>query len=153
MFDTETTCDLNKLQSVRYLKGYTGSEVLEPLKSKRILIVDDDDILREFLDQVLRSFNFEVTSVNNAGLALDLLTKETFGLVLTDIQMPVMDGWELAENIKQISPGIPVIFMTGMDRSEVEKKIKNMDIDSILFKPFTFTLIKTTLDDYLAKVA
>jgi DNA-binding NtrC family response regulator len=151
MFNIEMTDNFVEFQSDRYIKDYTENREKEPLISKRVLIVDDDDILREFLDQALTAVNIEVKSVNNAFDALDLFNNEKFKLVLTDIQMPGMDGWELATHIKKSSPETPVILMTGMQMDQVEEKRKNNHIDFILYKPFSVKQLETTVTNYLTK--
>lgn len=95
------------------------------LKPKRILVVDDDHCVREVLSRLLIALKFKVKSVDNAYDALDLFINEGFELVLTDIQMPGMDGWELAFNIKKISTETPVILITGMEKHEVEERMQN----------------------------
>jgi DNA-binding NtrC family response regulator len=152
MFNIAVMSNPEKFQPDRYLKEYTENVKLDSQISKRVLVVDDDDILREFLDQALTAINIEARSVSNAYDALDLLINEKFELVLTDIQMPGMDGWELATNIKKSSPEIPVILMTGMQMEQV-KKIKNNSYDFILHKPFSLKELEATVTNYLSKGA
>jgi DNA-binding NtrC family response regulator len=151
IFNIGNTGDLNSFQSNSFMKDYTENEGSYETDNHRLLIVDDDDILREFIDQALSTVNIKVKSVNNALDALDLFANEKFELVLTDIQMPGMDGWELATNIKKISPDTPVILMTGMQSNYVEEKMKKINIDSILYKPFSFKLLETTVNNCLVK--
>jgi DNA-binding NtrC family response regulator len=152
MFNIDCADNSNNFQSLRYLKNYAESKEADTQISKRVLIVDDDDILRDFLDQALNSINVEVMSASNANDALELLTNERVGLVITDIQMPGMDGWELATIIKKTYPETPVILMTGMQMDQVEKKMKNNHIDFILYKPFSIKQLEATVTNYLTKV-
>jgi|WetSurSiteA1Bulk_404760.scaffolds.fasta_scaffold13290_4 DNA-binding NtrC family response regulator len=117
---------------------------------KRILVVDDDPTIRDVLCRILNLLGFEVKSFGNAFDALNSFINEVFELVLTDIQMPGMNGWELAFNIKKESPDTPVILITGMAKDDVEEKMKNSRADSILFKPFNVTQIKTAVYSFLA---
>jgi two-component system, chemotaxis family, sensor kinase CheA len=130
---------------------YASSKVHENNHSetKRILLVDDDITIRNILDRLLTSLKFDVRSVDNGLDALNLFMNEGFELVLSDIQMPGMDGWELTSNIKKKSPGTPVILITGMDKSYVEKEMKNNRADSVLFKPFNLKQLKSTLSSFL----
>lgn len=118
-------------------------------KPKRILVVDDDRTIRNLLDTFLSALEFEVKTAGNAYDALNLFINEKFDLVLSDIQMPGMDGWELASNIKKTSLETPVILITGMDKSQVQKQMKNSLADSVLYKPFNLKYIKTTVYDFL----
>ncbi|MFH2043672.1 MAG: response regulator [Pseudomonadota bacterium] len=120
------------------------------VKPKRILVVDDDNALCNLLAIMLSELKFEVKSVNNAYDALDLFINEEFELVLTDIQMPGMNGWELACNIKKTSPETPVILMTGMIKDAVIEGMKNGHADSVLFKPFALKDLEETLYGFLA---
>jgi len=151
MFNIEAMDNSNKFQSHSYIKDYGESDDVKNQISKRVLIVDDDDILREFLDQALTAANIKVKSASNGHDALDLLNNESVELVLTDIQMPGMDGWELATHIKKSSPETPVILMTGMQKDQVEEKRKNNHIDFILYKPFSVKQLETTVTNYLTK--
>jgi CheY-like chemotaxis protein len=128
-----------------YRENY-GNEIAH---SNRVLIVDDDDIFREFIDQALTYLKFDVESVDNGQDALELFINEGFGLVLTDIQMPGMDGWELATKIKTASPNTPVILMTGMQKDLVEKKMRDGHADSVLYKPFKLNDVQVVVNDYL----
>lgn len=79
----------------------------------RILIVDDEDSLLLTLVANLELEGFEVIGAENAARALELLHREAFDLVLTDIRMPGMNGVELFRTIRSVSPHMPVILMTG----------------------------------------
>jgi CheY-like chemotaxis protein len=101
-----------------------------------ILIVDDDRAVRTILSTLLSTMGFQVTQATNGHEALDLFSKERFGVVLTDFQMPGMDGFALASSIKISSPKTPVIMITGSDQSVVQEKMRTGCVDSVLFKPF-----------------
>lgn len=119
-------------------------------KSKRILLVDGDNAIRKILLLLLSGLKFKVKSVDNAYDALSLFINEGSELVLTDIQIPGMDGWELAFNIKKISPKTPVILMAGMEKHEIEDRIKNAYADFILFKPINVKYLKKIVYGFLA---
>jgi len=112
-----------------------GAEALTGASSP-ILIVDDDQGVRTVLSSLLSMIGFQVTQATNGHEALDLFSKERFGVVLTDFQMPGMDGFTLASNIKISSPKTPVIMITGSDQSIVQEKMRTGCVDSVLFKPF-----------------
>jgi DNA-binding NtrC family response regulator len=119
-------------------------------RSKRIILVDDDDAIRKILFLLLSELKFEVQSFDNAHDALAFFNNKGAELVLTDIQMPDMDGCELAFNIKKTSPKTPVILMTGMEKDEVEDDVNNGYADFILFKPFNIKYLRKIVYSFLA---
>jgi CheY-like chemotaxis protein len=102
---------------------------------RRILVVDDDRGVRDALAGILGDLGYEVAVAADGDEALDLLQDSTFGMVLTDLNMPGMDGLSLARRIKKDS-STPVVLITASDRRSVEARIKDSVVDSVLFKPF-----------------
>lgn len=135
---------------IHYPVEYRTSEDRDIEKSKRIILVDDDNTIRKILSLLLSEFKFEVNSVDNAYDAMNFFIDKGADLVLTDIQMPGMDGRELACNIKKISPKTPVILMTGMRKDEVEDDVNNSHADFILFKPFKAKYLRKVMCSFLA---
>ncbi len=101
-----------------------------------ILVVDDNHGMRSCLSALLSTMGFQVTQAEDGGEALELISRKKFGLVFTDFEMPGMDGFALASNIKRSSPDTSVIMMTGSDKRVVQEKMRNGCVDSVLFKPF-----------------
>ena len=83
---------------------------------KKILVVDDNELVRIGLTQMLSRLGYEVVATDNGEKGLDLFLKNRFDLVITDFEMPGMNGIDLAGHIKQRSPITPVILMTGMEK-------------------------------------
>ena len=79
----------------------------------RILLAEDDDAMRTYLDRALTKAGFDVVAVDRGTAALPLLETEAFDLLLSDIVMPEMDGIELAQRCAELSPGTKVMFITG----------------------------------------
>ena len=111
----------------------------------KILIVDDSKDIRDILSKVLSLMGFEVAVASNGNEALNLFLTNSFDLVLTDLEMPDMDGWALAFNIKEESPDTPVVMITDSERQAVMERLKGSCIDSILFKPFMLEDIQKTV--------
>jgi len=106
-------------------------------RNRRILVVDDDSRTREMLLKALSFMGYEAVAARNGIEAIDMFFGNIFDLVITDLQMPGMDGWSLAYNIKEKFPGTPVILMTAQAKAHVIKDIEKSYIDSALFKPFS----------------
>ena len=118
-------------------------------KSGRILVAEDNQTIKDTVFMLLDFMGFEVALADNGVEALSLFLKDSFDLVLTDLEMPTMDGWSLTHFIKQRSPNTPVVLMTGADRETVLKKVERGPVDSVLFKPFTLEDLEATVQGAL----
>jgi CheY-like chemotaxis protein len=85
----------------------------EGVAGKTILLVEDNDLVRDFADGLLADLGYKVLSTGSADEALARLAKEEIDLVLTDVVMPGMSGIELARKINADRPGLPVLLATG----------------------------------------
>jgi len=117
-------------------------------RSLRVLVVDDEPILRSLVEAYLTCDGHAVVTASSAALALPLLKTGQFDLVLTDKAMPEMNGEQLAVAIHECRPGLPVILMSGF--GDLMKAAGEMPphIRALLSKPIT----ETSLRDALAKV-
>ena len=79
----------------------------------RILLAEDDQVMREYLTRALERAGYAVTAVERGTAAIPLLQAERFDLLLTDIVMPEMDGIELARRASEMVQGLRVMFITG----------------------------------------
>lgn len=100
---------------------------------KRILIVDDNNENRDILSEFFLIQGFEVETANNGLQALNLFFEYHFDALVTDFQMPCMDGLTLADEIRKKEPEILIIMMTG----DILTSIQEIDlVDYVLKKPF-----------------
>ncbi len=102
---------------------------------KKVLVVDDDEALVELVDQVLTSKGYEVLKASNGQEALRLLFDQRPDLVLLDVVMSKMDGWQTCSRIRDVSD-IPIIMLTGKRRAE-DDIVRGLGYgaDDYLFKP------------------
>ena len=103
---------------------------------KSILVVDDDQFIRATVKNMLEFLGYEVTEACDGIEGLKMFLKSPTDLVLTDLQMPLMDGGSLAQLIKDESPSTPVVLLTGSDSKEIKQRLKNKTVDAIIYKPF-----------------
>ena len=101
----------------------------------RILLAEDDAVMREYLTRALERSGYSVSAVDRGTAALPLLETDSFDLLLTDIVMPEMDGIELAQKAQEIAPGMRVMFITGFAAVTL-KAGSAMPNARILSKPF-----------------
>jgi DNA-binding NtrC family response regulator len=102
-----------------------------------ILVVDDEPVVLEGVRRILEGDRYSVEICTNGRAALDLLQKQDFNMVITDLKMPEMKGQELLKAIKILQPEIPVIIITGnITVGNAIDTMKNRAIDYIL-KPFS----------------
>jgi CheY-like chemotaxis protein len=120
---------------------------------RRILVADDDKAIRDVVTWFLEFMGFEVAIAANGIEALAVFLESSFDLVLTDLQMPDMDGLSLASHIKERSPSTPLILLTGSDRETVRKKAERSLVDSVIFKPFRLEDLQRTVQGALASNA
>ena len=106
------------------------------MQKNKILIVDDEENIREVIKEYAKNENFEVIEADNGVKALELLNNEKFDLMVLDIMMPIMDGFTLLNNIPK-EKRIPTIILSARD-DEIDK-LEGFDkgIDDYLCKPFS----------------
>ena len=80
---------------------------------EKILVVDDETSMTQYLSIALRKDGYEVTAVNSGQQALEKAKGESFSVAITDFKMPGMDGIEVLAGLKKIDPTLPVIVMTA----------------------------------------
>lgn len=114
-----------------------------------ILIVDDEPMLRELLADFLRYKGFKTIEAEDGPAALKLIEeKSDIGLVMSDVLMPGMNGFELCEKIKQRSPEIPFVIVTG-NGYPYEKHGKKSSVDAMISKPFDYATIQVLIKGFL----
>jgi PAS domain S-box-containing protein len=127
--------------------GRKDGEPTEPAKSPadlngraleglRVLVADDDLAVCHSVEDLLRSQGCEVTTARNGREAEDLLDQGRYDLVLSDVVMPDVDGYELLKHVREFHPETPVVLMTAFfyDRDHVIKRSKLAGLDGVLYK-------------------
>ncbi|SEM15036.1 two-component system, OmpR family, response regulator ResD [Mesobacillus persicus] len=102
---------------------------------KKILVVDDEFQMRQLLRLYLQQENYLVEEAENGKEAFDLIVRSDFDLMILDVMMPIMDGWQTIEQVRQISD-IPIMMLTA--KGAVEDKVTGLTrgADDYLVKPF-----------------
>ncbi|MFC2074677.1 sigma-54-dependent transcriptional regulator [Bdellovibrionota bacterium] len=115
----------------------------------KILVVDDDASIREFLEIMLKRDNYEVKTAINGEKAWKQFQKESFDVVITDMQMPKMSGIELLEKIKESNPETVVLVITAFGSTETAVDAMRLGAFDYIAKPFKIDEIKNRLKNAL----
>lgn len=103
----------------------------------RILVVEDEEGILSLLEEMLRIAGFDPITANSGAQALALIRKESIDLVLLDINLPLLDGFQVLTKIRQTHPGMPVIMLTArQDKRDVIEGF-NLGADDYVVKPFS----------------
>lgn len=114
-------------------------------QSKRILVVDDEDIIRVLLTEILTEEGYEVITAPDGEHAVELLEKENFDLVISDMVMPGMNGIEVLQAAFRINPDYQVVMITGYPSVDTAVRLVNLGAADYITKPFNVDLIKITV--------
>jgi signal transduction histidine kinase/DNA-binding NarL/FixJ family response regulator len=103
----------------------------------KVLVIDDNELNLNLVCHLLESWGFAVEAVKSAQAALDKLTRETFDLVLVDIQMPEMDGYTLTRKIRnELQLSVPIIALTAYARANESERNFKSGLNDFISKPF-----------------
>jgi PAS domain S-box-containing protein len=125
----------------------------EPLEgNERILVVDDQGEIIDLLEDVLGGAGYTVVKASGGNEALARLEAEPFDLLITDLGMPGMSGWEVVHEARRIRPGIRTLLLTGWAATLDPEEIRRNGVDQTLKKPFEMDEILRMVRDILAPV-
>ena len=116
----------------------------------RILLAEDDESMRTFLEKALKTAGYEVTGFENGKAAYARLLEEPFTLLLTDIVMPEMDGIELARRASELDPELKIMFITGFAVVTLNPEKRPPQDAKVLSKPFHLRDLVREIDRLLA---
>lgn len=118
---------------------------------EKILIVDDDESVREMLADFFRLLGYQSIVAANGREALDLLEKQEVSLVISDIKMPVMDGIEMLKQIKARYPHLGVILVTGYKPDYSWNEVMRAGASDYVTKPFDINMLEKKVRAYFEK--
>ena len=110
-------------------------ESKQEFQPARILIIEDDDRNRKLFEQMLSLIGHHVVGVHAGKEGLKLMKQSSFDIVITDLSMPGLSGWEVAKKAKEEDPQIRVILLSGWGVQQESKQVKESGIDIVLSKP------------------
>jgi len=117
----------------------------------RVLVVDDDELVRSLTVRVLERAGYSVVSAASAAHALELVGRDSIDLVVSDVVMPGLTGVELLTELRSRKPDLPVLLMTG-GSPEPERTAKALELgaSAIVSKPYTHAELRDAVETALA---
>ena len=117
----------------------------------KILIAEDDRDLNRLVSLTLLNNGFDVTSCFDGAEALEQFDKNKYDALLTDVMMPNMDGFDLAQNVRDMDKTVPIVFMTAKDDKQSKMLGYALEIDDYVTKPFDVDLLVLKLKAILRR--
>ena len=107
-----------------------------PRRPLRVLVVDDEEPVRKFVDRVLKDAGYEtMTAVDGTDAMATAAKSGAFNMLVTDVMMPQMTGDELARRLRQTEPGLKVLYLTGFSDRLFKEKVTLWEDEAFLDKP------------------
>lgn len=117
----------------------------------RILVVDDEELIRRLMDQLLTAAGYHVTTAIDGREGVGLLEHERFDLLISDMVMPYMSGAELLAAAKRLDPELPVVIMTGYPSVASAKELMQEGAVDYITKPFDVDVVAAKVAAILGK--
>jgi CheY-like chemotaxis protein len=114
----------------------------------RVLVIDDEPVVRETLGEMLRQQGHHVVAVDDGASGLARFRAEPFDLVMTDLAMPGMSGWQVAQAVKAARPHVPVVVVTGWGVELSQAELRAHGVDRVLGKPFEYDDVRDVVASF-----
>jgi len=118
---------------------------------KKILVVDDEESVRFILKHMLETGGYSVETANDGQEALETMKSSRFDMLVTDINMPIMNGLELFNKTRGEFPGLPVIFITAHGKDKIVIEAMKVGLADFIEKPFKMDYVLKTVQEHLSK--
>lgn len=115
----------------------------------KILIIDDEDMVRNYVRRALSSRGWEVSEASNGTSALKMVDAGDFAAVICDLKMPDMRGEEVIKNVRARRPGMRIIVITGSVSNITTPIVPGVEVDGFLIKPFGIDEIRDMMEKVL----
>lgn len=141
----------------QYIPKLKNKKELEPIdtenvsfENKTILVAEDEELNYKVLDNFLKRINANVLRAKDGAAAIEIIQKEKIDLVLMDIQMPVLDGYDATKEIKRFNNRIPVIAQTSFAMDGEKEKCIEAGCDDFITKPLDLNLLVNKIRNYIS---
>jgi DNA-binding response OmpR family regulator len=123
-----------------------------PERIARILVVDDEPKLAQLLQSFLELQGHHVLAVTTGADAISLLAERTFDVLLTDLGMPEMSGWDVAREARRIRADLPVVMVSGWGAEIDPQQVAESGVAEVIQKPYTFETIHRVIETVLRPI-
>lgn len=120
--------------------------------SKKILVVDDEEAIRQIMKISLVKLGYDPECAKNGKEALEILTRQKFPFILMDIRLPGIDGIELCIGIKEKSPETLIYAFSGVVTEDEFYELEQVGFDGLLCKPVSFKVLKRAIEGAFDKI-
>jgi len=138
-----------KLPKAEAARAHIVMKAGEETNVYRLLLVEDDPEILNLLRDMLRFKGHRVVAVTDGEKALELIDSSDFDLVLTDLGMPVISGWEIARRAKEKNPKLPVVMITGWGAQYEDADLASRGVDLMLAKPLSWDKLLSSIEKLL----
>lgn len=142
---------IKKIIDEAVAKYESKKEVKDNTSVKRILYIDDDPYINDVIQDILKIIGYESEVYQNSMSALELIESQpdSFDLILTDMNMPHMNGIELSKELQHTCPDLPIILCTGHGERITKELVSDVGVKYVLSKPFTMKQLETAVHEVL----
>ena len=117
-----------------------------------VLVAEDDHLIRTIFVEIVKGEGFEVVEADDGQRALQLVTSRKIDMIISDMKMPLMDGFDLLVSVKKLHPEIPVTVITGFNSEYLEADALAAGADAYITKPFKVADVAATLQMMYHKI-
>lgn len=110
----------------------------------KVLVADDDDLVRKLLNEFLNYLGYDVHCVSDGEEAMIAIEKDNYSLLITDYEMPIINGIELTKKARELMPSMPIIGISGL--YACRKEFLTAGATIFMEKPFTLSILKNTIE-------
>ena len=121
------------------------------MERRKILVVDDKKVIRDFFDFTLGYYGHDITVFHDSAEAVEALRHKTFDIAFLDMVMPDKDGVSVLRDVKQAAPDLPVVMMSGYSLEEQRQKACDLGAFTCLKKPFELEDIRRVFKEATGK--
>jgi CheY-like chemotaxis protein len=137
--------------SIEEVVTIQGEKNKPTARQKKILVIDDQAIVTELLVSVLERMNYQSVVASCGREGVEQFERGEFDLVITDLGMPDISGWEVSKTVKQKNPNVPVVVITGWGVTPDPDRMREAKVDSVIHKPFQIDQLEKIIQDLLEK--
>jgi two-component system cell cycle sensor histidine kinase/response regulator CckA len=146
---TTFTIYLPALSECKVVEEEMDADILEKGDQETVLVVEDDRATRQALCETLEHMNYRALAAENSREAIEIYERENIDVVLCDLVMPEMGGWELHDALKERDPNVRMIIISGYPLEDCSKELIDRGISGLIQKPTEMKIVIQTVSQAL----